>query len=284
MKRVLSMICAVVILTLAAVPAASADAAYQKGDADMDGHITIDDVTTVQRYLSELLPCEGFWKFSTADADNDGELNVKDVTLLQRELAQFETMFGGTPDGNATIAQAAVSMAYKHHGEGYLAPGKPLYQSVFNLVMPGSYPLRSCDRFVCASVRRSGADDNYPEGHVGIQADYLDAHPEKWQDLYGFLDSDTYRYSEPYGMEPGDIIIEYSAYDFRSHTFVYCGAGLIAMIYPDVAEEGYDSASANYDDTAPQCLKWVLSYNMFRVFRCKQYESTPAYKHVGLWG
>ena len=72
-------------------------------------------------------------------------------------------MFGGTPDGNATIAQAAVSMAYKHHGEGYLAPGKPLYQSVFNLVMPGSYPLRSCDRFVCASVRRSGADDNYPD-------------------------------------------------------------------------------------------------------------------------
>ena len=85
-------------------------------------------------------------------------------------------------------------------------------------------------------------------------------------------------------MEPGDIIIEYSAYDFRSHTFVYCGAGLIAMIYPDVAEEGYDIASANYDDTAPQCLKWVLSYNMFRVFRCKQYESKPAYKHVGLWG
>ena len=73
MKRVLSMICAVVILAPAAAPAASADAAYQKGDADMDGHITIDDVTTVQRYLSELLPCEGFWKFFTADADNDGD-------------------------------------------------------------------------------------------------------------------------------------------------------------------------------------------------------------------
>ena len=209
-------------------------------------------------------------------------MNVKDVTLLQRELAQFETMFGGTPDGNATIAQAAVSMAYKHHGEGYPAPGKPLYQSVFNLVMPGSYPLRSCDRFVCTAIRWSGADDNYPEGHVGVQAEYLDEHPEKWLDLFQgrFLSSEEYRYAPPEGLQPGDVIMEYRASDYRTHTAIYCGEGLIATIYPESADAGYEVTSASYDDTAPQCTYWYMSSNYFRVFRCKQYETDSRYKNA----
>jgi carboxypeptidase Taq len=85
-------------------------------------------------------------------------------------------------------------------------------------------------------------------------------------------------------LEPGDIVIEYSAYDFRSHTFVYCGEGLIASIFPNVADRGYSTTSASYDDTAPECRNWYLSYNYFRVFRCKQYETNPRYKYAGLTG
>ena len=114
--------------------------------------------------------------------------------------------------------------------------------------------------------------------------------------------SDNYRHSIPDGLQPGDVVIEYSAYDFRSHTFIYCGEGLIALIYPDVVGEGYNAASASYDDTAPQCTYWSLTYRYFyddtapqctywsltyryfRVFRCKQYESSPRYKNVGLKG
>ena len=285
MKKWISLFVAVLLTALAVVPAA-ADEAYQKGDANMDGHVTISDATQIQRYLAEMSACDSFWKLFTADADNDGVLSISDVTTLQRELAQFYTLMGNVPDGNATIAQAAVSMAYPNRGDGYLTPGKQLYRDVLQLVLPGDGIVRSCDRFVCASVRWSGADDNYPAGHVGTQADYLDAHPEKWQSVFGstFMVSENYRHSVPAGLQPGDVVIEYSAYDFRSHTFIYCGEGLIALIYPDVVGEGYNAASASYDDTAPQCTYWSLTYNYFRVFRCKQYESRPLYKNVGLKG
>ncbi len=286
-KKLLSVIC-VAALALCAVATASAaenDKAYQKGDANMNGRITIDDATLVQRYVAELASCNGFWPLFTADADNNGKVDINDVTTLQRALALFETTMYDTPDGNATIAQAAVTMAYEHRGDGYYAPGKQIYRDVFNLTIGDEY-LRSCDRFVCASVRWSGADDNYPAGHVGVQADYLYAHPEKWQDVYGgqFMNSSEYTYNAPSGLEPGDVIIEYSAYDFRSHTFIYCGKGLIISIFPENEGEDYDITSASYDDYAPECRSWHLSYRYFRAFRCIKYESNPRYKYVGLRG
>ncbi len=213
MKKWISLFVAALLTALAVVPAA-ADEAYQKGDANMDGRVTINDATHIQRYLAEVSACDSFWELFTADADNDGVVSINDVTTLQRELAQYYTLMGNVPDGNATIAQAAVSMAYPNKGDGYLTPGKQLYRDVLQLVLPGDGIVRSCDRFVCASVRWSGADDNYPAGHVGTQADYLDAHPEKWQSVFGstFMVSDNYRHSIPDGLQPGDVVIEYSAY------------------------------------------------------------------------
>ena len=280
MKRIISVICAAVMLSLTVFSANAADKAYKKGDADMNGRISIGDATLVQRYLAELADYSGFWSFFTADADNDGVLTINDVTTIQRELAQYDTNLKNIPYGNATIAQAAVSMAYEHPGDGYYASGTQAYLDVFYKTMGNDEYKRSCDRFVCAAVRWSGADDNYPLGHVGNQADHIYAHPEKWQDVFGgeFMDSDNYRYTTPDGLQPGDVVIEYEAYDWRSHTFIYCGEGLIASFFPNSADQGYDITSASYDDYAPECRYWHLSYNYFRVFRGVQYETNSKYK------
>ena len=280
MKRLISVLCAAVLVVLSVASAGAADKAYQKGDADMNDRIAIGDATLVQRYLAELADCNGFWQFFTADADNDGKLSVNDVTTIQRELAQFETSLKNIPYGNATIAQAAATMAYEHPGDGYYAPGTQIYRDVFYKTMGDDEYKRSCDRFVCAAVRWSGADDDYPLGHVGNQADHIYAHPEKWQDVFGgsFMVSDNYRFSVPAGLQPGDVVIEYRDQDWRSHTFIYCGEGLIASFFPNSADQGYDIASASYDDYAPECRYWHLSYNLFRVFRCVKYETNSKYK------
>lgn len=286
MKKILSIICVAAITAASALTAAAGDIKYKKGDTDMDGRISIDDATHIQRYLAEMLACDDFWSFFTADTDNNGVIDINDVSVIQRELLQYETTLNNIPDGNATIAQAAVTMSYERKGEGYMAPGNEVYRGVFALTMNGDDIMRSCDRFVCAAVRWSGADDNYPLGHVGTQADYIAAHPEKWQPVYGstFIDSDSFRYSAPTELQPGDVIIEYSAYDYRSHTFIYCGESLIASIFPDSASEKYSTTSASYNDYAPECRNWRLGYKYFRAFRCKKYEENPKYKNVGLLG
>lgn len=286
MKRIISIISAVTLAALAVLSVSAADKGYRKGDADLNGRITINDATTIQRYLAELNSCNGFWEFFTADTDNNGHIDINDVTTLQRDLAQFDTVLSNIPDGNATIAQAAVTMSYERAGEGYMASGKQIYRDVFYLTMGNDEYKRSCDRFVCAAVRWSGADDNYPLGHVGIQADYLYEHSDKWLDVFGgeFLESSGYTNTPPKGLEPGDVIIEYSAKDYRSHTFIYCGEGLIAAIFPDSSDKGYNITTASYQDYAPECRYWHLSYKYFRVFRCQKYEANPKYKYEGLRG
>lgn len=111
-------------------------------------------------------------------------------------------------------------------------------------------------------------------------------HTNKWLDVFGgkFQSSDTYRSTPPKGLQPGDIVIEYTRSDWRNHTFIYCGEGLIASIFPNVADIGYNTTSASFSDTAPECRNWYLSYNLFRVFRCKQYEANPKYKNIGIRG
>ena len=59
------------------------------GDANLDGSITISDVTEIQKYLAETI------QFSSeqqvlADANGDGIVNISDATHLQKYLAEFD--------------------------------------------------------------------------------------------------------------------------------------------------------------------------------------------------
>ena len=62
---------------------------YQIGDTNLDGIISISDVTAIQRYLVEL---ETFTdeQIALADTNGDGEINIIDATHLQKYLAEFD--------------------------------------------------------------------------------------------------------------------------------------------------------------------------------------------------
>lgn len=59
------------------------------GDTNLDGHITISDVTSIQRHLAEthIFTDE---QLALADTNGDGEININDATHLQKYLAEFD--------------------------------------------------------------------------------------------------------------------------------------------------------------------------------------------------
>ena len=63
------------------------DRSYILGDADMDGKVTITDVTVIQMFTAEI-PEEAFSE-AAADVNGDGTVNVIDATLIQEFLAEL---------------------------------------------------------------------------------------------------------------------------------------------------------------------------------------------------
>ena len=59
------------------------------GDANGDGSVNINDVTTIQRYLAELESLEGIY-LHAADANQDGTVDIADATTLQMYLAEYD--------------------------------------------------------------------------------------------------------------------------------------------------------------------------------------------------
>ena len=59
------------------------------GDANLDGRITISDVTAIQRHIAEL---DIFTdeQIALADTNCDGNVTIEDATILQRYLAEFD--------------------------------------------------------------------------------------------------------------------------------------------------------------------------------------------------
>ena len=65
----------------------------ETGDVDLDGHITISDVTAIQRYLAEFEPFSDE-QLALADTNGDGEINITDATHLQLYLAEYDVVLG----------------------------------------------------------------------------------------------------------------------------------------------------------------------------------------------
>lgn len=66
---------------------------YQIGDTNLDGIISISDVTAIQRHLTEL---EVFTdeQLTLADTNGDGEIDISDATHLQKYLAEYDVKLG----------------------------------------------------------------------------------------------------------------------------------------------------------------------------------------------
>jgi len=63
------------------------------GDANSDNHVSVRDVTSIQRQIVELedLSAE---ELVLADTNGDGEINIADATHLQMYLAEYDIQLG----------------------------------------------------------------------------------------------------------------------------------------------------------------------------------------------
>ena len=62
------------------------------GDTDGDGHVSINDVTLIQRHLAELESLEGIYLYA-ADANCDGDLDISDATAIQMFIAKYKVPY-----------------------------------------------------------------------------------------------------------------------------------------------------------------------------------------------
>ncbi|MEE0964927.1 MAG: CHAP domain-containing protein [Ruminococcus bromii] len=69
------------------------------GDVNLDGYITVSDITELQRFLAEFITIE-YPKNIAADVDNTGDIQIDDATTIQQYLAKLiepnETQIGKT--------------------------------------------------------------------------------------------------------------------------------------------------------------------------------------------
>lgn len=73
----------------AAAPNVQTTREYVLGDSNGDGHTSINDATTIQRYLVGIL-ADGYEYDTVAmDVNKDGKVNVDDATCVQRHVAEF---------------------------------------------------------------------------------------------------------------------------------------------------------------------------------------------------
>ena len=56
------------------------------GDVDLDGEVTIQDATLMQRYCAEYVTLDNI-QLSFSDADSNGDININDATAIQKIVA-----------------------------------------------------------------------------------------------------------------------------------------------------------------------------------------------------
>lgn len=84
-------ICVILVLMLGCAGVISAAAVgfediYKIGDVNLDGEISISDVTDIQRFMAEMLRFDDN-QFEKADTNYDNKIDINDATLLQKMIA-----------------------------------------------------------------------------------------------------------------------------------------------------------------------------------------------------
>ena len=60
---------------------------YMLGDVNLDGVVTIDDATLVQKYLAGISELDDPLQFLAADVNSSGDVTIDDTTLIQKYIA-----------------------------------------------------------------------------------------------------------------------------------------------------------------------------------------------------
>lgn len=91
MKKLISiLICVLTAFTCTAVSASAVglEDKYKIGDVDLDGNISVKDVTAIQKHLAKISEL-GDKALAKADTDYNLEINIRDATMLQFILAKL---------------------------------------------------------------------------------------------------------------------------------------------------------------------------------------------------
>ena len=248
---------------------AQAALGFKAGSGDLDGG---DYPTNCRDSNVEL---QAYW------VDEDTPLGPTEATGggTDRDCSNIS---GG---GNSSIAEAAVSLCATDDtiGQGVIKdlarhrnpdPRLALYNKVHDLVGGDGY-YASCDRFVCYSVRWSGADDNYALHQTNSDMEKSD----RWKEVKEGEDS-----------EPGDVAISISG---GYHTYIVINSwkgGKWDQNYAPARAKFPNSkaskAQASYDDHQPAVkdlpTPWFDGQKRYRVWRNVKPQENSKYKTAAL--
>lgn len=171
-----------------------------------------------------------------------------------------------TTGGNATIADAAVSLAAGFGKENKIPWDKDgsdsknlqderlkLYKEKHIEVLgEGDVYFASCDRSAATAIRWSGADVDFPAGPTSTQYDYL-SKSDKWQDMGNYGSAE---------LKPGDVLITRG----NGHIKIYVGSEAIQKRFPGKDGNMY---AGSFHDYFPYVYKDDPSYDnrTYAVFR-----------------
>ena len=150
---------------------------------------------------------------------------------------------------NSSLATAAISYAWAHNDEGKGNDGTDIYKYLHKQVLGESDNyFASCDRTMATAVRWSGTDDNYPNGGVSAQLEYVQSHPEKWQKVTEFNGDKT-------KLQPGDILLRTTG--GVSHTVMWVGEDAVKEVWGEGNYEPQgEIVSGSLNDRSPSVGQW----------------------------
>lgn len=100
MKKIIAVIIAICIITLCSTTA-FAKTAFEIGDTDRDGVISITDATAIQLHLVNIKNFDNVSKL-LADVDGDGVVTIMDATYIQEFLASHIDRFPADKESSDT--------------------------------------------------------------------------------------------------------------------------------------------------------------------------------------
>lgn len=189
---------------------------------------------------------------------------------------------GLTFSDNTSAAQAIVAYAWGP-GEDYGNDGTACWQHIFESIIGDQY-IRCCDRTVCAAIRWSGTDSDYPVGGTGVQFQYLLSSP-RWQKVDWGGDKTK--------LLPGDVLIRNDGIvnvreegeDAVHHTLMYVGNDIIKQKFGDeyngISTAGYEVVSGSINQYSPHVGRFSTgrgsgNYPSYYAFRnIEKYNDRP---------
>lgn len=193
--------------------------------------------------------------------------------------------YGNGSSGNSSIAEAAVSLAYKTSSEAKNDWGTPLFQ-VLKLIQAGRNAdgsrtsvaaQMSCDTGASAIIHWSGADDLFP-CWCGHHFTYFSSQRgrEKWVEIKDWTLSD---------LQPGDV----GVWNSEGHILIYVGYEAASKRWPGISaateRKDYTVESSYHTPASPRLIYSSFSSGKVngmsvRFFRNIKSESNSDYKDM----